>query len=404
MKKELTILELFAGVGGFRIGLEKANKNYYKTMWSNQWEPSRKAQDAFNCYDNHFPESENLNEDISTISDERFANINADMIVGGFPCQDYSVARSLSGGMGIQGKKGVLFWEIIRATKIIQPTFLLLENVDRLLKSPASQRGRDFAIMLAAFNDLGYSVEWRVINAAEYGLAQKRRRVFIFVYKNNSDFANKAQNYSDEEIIYNDGLFARGFPIENQPYKNRFVSDIISEDIVSVSDNFSSSIFNTGVMRYGKFTSIETLPVSEKPIPLKDILQPESEVDDKYYLNEDDILKFKTLRSAKKIQRISADGHMYTFSEGSMSETDDIDKPGRTMLTSEGSKNRSTHLIKIDEKYRILTPLECEALNGFPLNWTANMPDRMRYFCMGNALVTGVIERIGKQLYDMNCE
>ncbi|MBC1282760.1 DNA (cytosine-5-)-methyltransferase [Listeria welshimeri] len=404
MKKELTILELFAGVGGFRIGLEKANKNYYKTMWSNQWEPSRKAQDAFNCYDNHFPESENLNEDISTISDERFANINADMIVGGFPCQDYSVARSLSGGMGIQGKKGVLFWEIIRATKIIQPTFLLLENVDRLLKSPASQRGRDFAIMLAAFNDLGYSVEWRVINAAEYGLAQKRRRVFIFVYKNNSDFANKAQNYSDEEIIYNDGLFARGFPIENQPYKNRFVSDIISEDIVSVSDNFSSSIFNTGVMRNGKFTSIETLPVSEKPIPLKDILQPESEVDDKYYLNEDDILKFKTLRSAKKIQRISADGHMYTFSEGSMSETDDIDKPGRTMLTSEGSKNRSTHLIKIDEKYRILTPLECEALNGFPSNWTANMPDRMRYFCMGNALVTGVIERIGKQLYDMNCE
>ncbi|MBF2369029.1 DNA (cytosine-5-)-methyltransferase [Listeria welshimeri] len=404
MKKELTILELFAGVGGFRIGLEKANKNYYKTMWSNQWEPSRKAQDAFNCYDNHFPESENLNEDISTISDERFANINADMIVGGFPCQDYSVARSLSGGMGIQGKKGVLFWEIIRATKIIQPTFLLLENVDRLLKSPASQRGRDFAIMLAAFNDLGYSVEWRVINAAEYGLAQKRRRVFIFVYKNNSNFAYKAQNYSDEEIIYNDGLFARGFPIENQPYKNRFVSDIISEDIVSVSDNFSSSIFNTGVMRNGKFTSIETLPVSEKPIPLKDILQPESEVDDKYYLNEDDILKFKTLRSAKKIQRISADGHMYTFSEGSMSETDDIDKPGRTMLTSEGSKNRSTHLIKIDEKYRILTPLECEALNGFPLNWTANMPDRMRYFCMGNALVTGVIERIGKQLYDMNCE
>ncbi|EAG6752185.1 DNA (cytosine-5-)-methyltransferase [Listeria monocytogenes] len=404
MKKELTILELFAGVGGFRIGLETANKNYYKTLWSNQWEPSRKAQDAFNCYDNHFPESENLNEDISTISDERFANINADMIIGGFPCQDYSVARSLSGGMGIQGKKGVLFWEIIRATKIIQPTFLLLENVDRLLKSPASQRGRDFAIMLAAFNDLGYSVEWRVINAAEYGLAQKRRRVFIFVYKNKSDFAKKVQNYSDEEIIYNDGLFARGFPIENKPYKNRFVSDIISEDIVSVSDNFSSSIFNTGIMRNGKFTSIETVPVSEKPIPLKDILQPESEVNDKYYLNEDDILKFKTLRGAKKIQRISADGHMYTFSEGSMSETDDIDKPGRTMLTSEGSKNRSTHLIKIDDKYRILTPLECEALNGFPPNWTANMPDRMRYFCMGNALVTGVIERIGKQLYAMNCE
>ncbi len=79
----------------------------------------------------------------------------------------------------MKGKKGVLFWEIIRATEVIRPKYLILENVDRLLKAPSNQRGRDFAIMLAAFNQLGYSVEWRVINAADYGRAQRRRRVFL---------------------------------------------------------------------------------------------------------------------------------------------------------------------------------------------------------------------------------
>ena len=175
----MNVLELFAGVGGFRIGLENANPDYFRTLWSNQWEPSRKSQDAFEVYNYHFPDSENINVSIADITDEQFAEMNADMIVGGFPCQDYSVARSKKNEQGIEGQKGVLFWEIIRATRIIRPRFLILENVDRLLKAPSKQRGRDFAIMLTAFNNLGYSVEWRVINAADYGRSQRRRRVFF---------------------------------------------------------------------------------------------------------------------------------------------------------------------------------------------------------------------------------
>lgn len=175
----MKILELFAGVGGFRIGLENSNKEIFKTLWSNQWEPSRKSQDAFEVYNYHFPDSENLNISISDITDEKFSTMSPDMIVGGFPCQDYSVARSKKNEQGIEGKKGVLFWEIIRATRITKPKYLILENVDRLLKAPSKQRGRDFAIMLTAFNNLGYSVEWRVINAAEYGRSQRRRRVFF---------------------------------------------------------------------------------------------------------------------------------------------------------------------------------------------------------------------------------
>lgn len=138
----------------------------------------QKVSGCFRGIQLSFPDSENINISIADITDEQFAEMNADMIVGGFPCQDYSVARSKKNEQGIEGQKGVLFWEIVRATRIIRPRFLILENVDRLLKAPSKQRGRDFAIMLTAFNNLGYSVEWRVINAADYGRSQRRRRVF----------------------------------------------------------------------------------------------------------------------------------------------------------------------------------------------------------------------------------
>ena len=204
----MNILELFAGVGGFRIGLENADKDYFQTKWANQWEPSRKSQDAFEVYDLHFPDSENINISISEISDEKFAEMNPDMIVGGFPCQDYSVARSKKNEQGIEGKKGVLFWEIIRATRITKPKYLILENVDRLLKAPSKQRGRDFAIMLTAFNNLGYSVEWRVINAGEYGRSQRRRRVFFFVYRNDTTFAKRLdEQFENTETVFNENRY-----------------------------------------------------------------------------------------------------------------------------------------------------------------------------------------------------
>lgn len=427
VNNKINVLELFAGVGGFRIGLENSNPEKYVTKWSNQWEPSRKSQDAFEVYDYQFPDTENFNEDIEEIPDDVFEKMDADLIVGGFPCQDYSVARSKKGELGIQGKKGVLFWQIIRATEIIKPKYLVLENVDRLLKSPSSQRGRDFAIMLAAFDQLGYSVEWRVVNAAEYGRAQRRRRVFIYIYRNDLPFAKAAdekyeqfeqRNLFNEEAIlpdrysdyvFNDGLFARQFPVQQKPYKGRHAYGKLSEDIVEISDDYSGGkMWNTGVMRHGVYYTYDTKPVEEEAIPLRDILQPESEIDEKYYLNEEQIEKFEYLRGGKKVERTSAEGHKYFYSEGSMSPHDDLDLPGRTMLTSEGSVNRSTHLLHIEGRYRFITPIEAERMQDFPDNWTkkkklkngevAEVTDRMRLFFMGNALVTGVVKRIGDEL------
>ena len=435
---------MFDGVGGFIVGLDNANKELnkkvYETLYSNQFEPSRKSQDAYEVGLYQFPDMIHSNKDIELWEDSEFQKLKDDgvnMIVGGFPCQDYSVARSKKNEMGIEGKKGVLFWSIIRAVKVIQPEYLVLENVDRLLKSPSKQRGRDFAVMLGSFNQLGYSVEWRVINAADYGFGQRRRRVFFFVYKNDSVFAKDLDKKYDVEIseeffntdshvfddyIFEDGLFARQFPVESTPNKNRryqhtlseYQVDDIDNYIPDISDNFTGQVWNTGIMRNGKYYTVDTTPLgNEEPITLGEIAKEArkvEKVDESFFLTDEKrIEKFRELRGAKKKVRTTAEGFTYTFSEGSMSPYDSFDLPARTMLTSEGTTNRSTHLLKEDGRFRFLTPIEAELIQDFPANWTkykkneetggiSEVSTRMRYFFMGNALVTGVVKRIGSEL------
>jgi len=397
----IRVIELFAGVGGFRLGLEKADSNIFHTVWANQWEPSKKAQDAFACYAGHFQTGvdEYSNQDISQVPVEVFQQYKPDLVVGGFPCQDYSVARSLSGEKGLQGKKGVLFWDIKRVVESTKPKYVLLENVDRLLKSPSKQRGRDFGVMLATFRDLGYTVEWRVINAAEYGHAQRRRRTFIFAYKHDTPYEKMMRELPLKELVYQSGFFAEAFPVKDVPVKNREAdTELTSEDIVEISDQFSFNFFPAGIMRDGQIYTTHPEPVECEPTPLGSLLQNEETVEEKYYLTSEMAAKFEYLRGAKKIERTAANGHQYIFSEGGMSPTDDLKLPGRTMLTSEGSVNRSTHIVEVNGRKRFLTPLECERLNEFEDNWTMGMSERMRYFCMGNALVVGLIKTMGKHI------
>lgn len=396
--KKIRVMELFAGVGGFHKGLKQANEELFDVVWANQWEPSRKTQDAYECYKKNFEKTTVSNQDIGEVTNEEFQTISPNLLVGGFPCQDYSVARTLSGEKGIQGKKGVLFWQIKRVIENTNPKYVLLENVDRLLKSPSSQRGRDFAVMLATFRDLNYNVEWRVINAADYGFAQRRRRVFIFAYRNDQQFAATQRALESKDIIFSEGFFAKAFPVELDEYKKRINPGKLPEDIIEISDSYIFNFHTAGIMRDGEFLTAQVIPVFKEPKTLAEVILDESLVDEKYYLSPESVEKFRILRGAKKINRTTKDGHSYVFSEGSMSEFDELTKPGRTMLTSEGSNNRSTHIIKGKKGLRFLTPIECEKLNGFPANWTNQMTDRMRYFCMGNALVVDLIQIMGEQI------
>ena len=403
---EKTLVELFAGVGGFRCGLNHVElkndkvveKGNWKCLWANQWEPATKSQEAYDCYVKRFGSDNVSNVDIFEVDKHEIPDHT--LLVGGFPCQDYSVAQTLSNSKGIEGKKGVLWWAIEQTLAIKQPQFVLLENVDRLLLSPAKQRGRDFGMILRSFYENGYDVQWRVINAGEYGLPQKRRRTYIFAYHKSTNYYKKMQKINERDICFEQGIFAKQFPIK-EGYEKIVKNDVSGyKDLLEVSDKFKSEFYNTGVMINGGIYSIKTKPDYNLVYPLRNIREQEK-VDDKYFLSESQIEKFTYLKGGKRIPRVKPNGQTYTYSEGAMPFPDNLDAPARTMLTSESGVSRTTHVIEDfkTKKLRLLTPRECERINGFPDDWTnTGMSDKKRYFMMGNALVVGVVEKIGKEI------
>ncbi|WP_449018556.1 DNA (cytosine-5-)-methyltransferase [Prevotella sp.] len=403
---DIRVVELFAGVGGFRVGLERASE-HYKTIWNNQWEPSTKRQDASIVYCHRFGEQGHSNEDIATVPTSEIPQ--CDLLVGGFPCQDYSVATTLKRSGGIEGKKGVLWWQIYRILDemIQKPNYLLFENVDRLLKSPASQRGRDFAIILASLNDLGYTVEWRIINAADYGMPQRRKRTYIIGYKN--DLAMTQQIDNPLEWILSKGVMAQAFPLSID-YKNQPISFHIEGDLSTVSSSFNkgkkdSPFENVGIMKNREVTTLEAKAKYDGPLlTLGDILLDDKEVPADFFIPEEELPRWEYLKGSKTEKRINkTTGYEYNYSEGSMAFPDFLDRPSRTIITGEGGKgpSRFKHVVYTPNgRYRRLTPLELERLNMFPDYHTEGVSDMRRAFLMGNALVTGIVERIGAVLIE----
>ncbi|MBR2155148.1 MAG: DNA (cytosine-5-)-methyltransferase [Bacteroidaceae bacterium] len=405
-KHRIKVVELFAGVGGFRIGLEGAS-DAYDTIWNNQWEPSTQHQDASLVYKARFGTKGHSNKDINLVPTNEIPD--HDLMVGGFPCQDYSVAASLSRSGGIEGKKGVLWWQIYRILNEKgdkRPQYIFFENVDRLLNSPASQRGRDFAIILASLADLGYIVEWRIINAADYGMPQRRRRAYIVGYQKGSVVATKIERMKD--WVEFDGVLAQAFPFRA---KEETVSAFdIRGNIQEVSANFNkgkkdSPFGNAGIMRNRHVYSVAADPVYEGTIQtLGDNLVDEDFVPEEFFIPEEELPKWQYEKGAKKINRISKEGFEYVFSEGGMAFPDYLDRPSRTMITGEGGNapSRFKHVVQTPSgRYRRLIPIELERLNMFPDNHTYHpeVSDGRRAFLMGNALVCGIVQEIGRSLY-----
>ncbi|MBR4997029.1 MAG: DNA (cytosine-5-)-methyltransferase [Bacteroidaceae bacterium] len=402
----IRVVELFAGVGGFRIGLEGAS-DAYQTVWNSQWEPSTKHQDASLAYRARFGSVGHSNKDICTVPTNEIPD--HDLLVGGFPCQDYSVAATLSRSGGIEGKKGVLWWQIYRILEEKggnRPNYIFLENVDRIINSPATQRGRDFAIILASLSDLGYIVEWRVINAADYGMPQRRRRTYIVGYRKDSVVANQIEDANN--WLFYDGVMAKSFPFVQK--KTTISQFEIEGTIKEVSDNFNKgkkdSPFGTaGIMIDRNILSVDSTAVYDGPIQtLGDILVDEEFVPEEFYISDEELPKWQYEKGAKKINRVSKEGYEYVFSEGGMAFPDYLDKPSRTMITGEGgaAPSRFKHVVQTPSgRYRRLIPIELERLNMFPDNHTYHpeVSDGRRAFLMGNALVCGVVEVVGKSLY-----
>lgn len=395
----LRVAELFAGVGGFRLGMQVAG---HKVVWSNQWEPGRKVQWASDCYVARFGPEGHSNEDIATVDVKTLPD--HDLLVGGFPCQDYSVAATLDKSGGIEGKKGVLWWEIVRILRAKQPKYLLLENVDRLLKSPARQRGRDFAIALSSLANLGYRVEWRVLNAADHGNAQRRRRVFIFgAHESTTPGRRMARDAGQHDYLTKQGFFPACFPVRQQSVEvvEAFEADIkLDRRLTVLSRDFSFDFQNSGVMANHSVWTRKVEAKREPVVPLSSKL--DADADPEFYVPDSLVDRWRYMKGSKREERIAKNGHRYLYTEGAIPFPDHLDQPARTLLTGEGgiAPSRTKHLI-LDPKskrYRVLTPTECERINGFPVGWTEGMPPRWRYFTMGNALVVGLVERMAHHL------
>jgi DNA (cytosine-5)-methyltransferase 1 len=442
--KKIRVVELFAGVGGFRIGLEGYNgkscssnyskryKSPYEVVWSNQWEPSTKSQHANLVYQNRWPKANHSGEDIEKVIENDFKSIpDHDLLVGGFPCQDYSVATTLKNSKGLIGKKGVLWWSIysiLKKKKSKIPKYLFLENVDRLLVSPANQRGRDFAVILSCLDELGYAVEWRIINAAEYGMPQRRRRVYIVAIHKSTELYKKISKETIEDLILTTGVLAKAFPVNK--INNIRTEGEINDDKEKITIEFNkgkknSPFQNSGFMIQGKFISYKTSPkYLGNYTVLNDIVNPIENIDKTFFIQKNEKLtnpiektqidgsvyiiktqmdKWKYLKGSKKEIKINiAQGYRYKYAEGKMVFPDSLEKSSRTIITGEGGKSpsRFKHVIKQGKVLRRLTPIELERLNMFPDNHTKldGIQDTKRAFFMGNALVIGIVELISKTL------
>lgn len=396
MKK--TICELFAGVGGFRLGFDRLNSGW-ETVWFSQWEPKRKSQDAHECYVRHFGDYADLrgeyhtNEDITNM-DKNYIPDHT-LLVGGFPSQDYTVAKPLGTAQGITGTKGTLWWQVRDILAVKQPAFCLLENVDRLLQSPKGQRGRDFGLILGTFAEYGYQVEWRVVNAAQYGGAQRRKSTFIFAYRKDTAYATKMHPVSAERIISEDGFMAQAFPVVSLDKS----ADIRLDGTLSdISDNFTFEFQSAGYMCDRHVYTAKVKELEETPITLGDVLEPNA--NSRYYIPAAMVPRWEYLKGAKKIPRVAKTGFEYFYSEGAMAFPDPLDKPSRTLATSEGKVDRGTHVVVdlITGDLRKLTPVEMERLQGFDDNWTTGMSEATRRFVMGSAMVVPMVTRMGAVL------
>lgn len=405
-KKNPKVIELFAGVGGFRLGLEQAG---WQVCWSNQWEPATKTQHASSCYVANFGPENHINEDIKISIDKYVSGVldipDAELLVGGFPCQDYSVAKSKGSSKGLEGKKGVLWWEIHRLVELKRPKFIFLENVDRLLKSPATQRGRDFAIMLRTLGDLGYLIEWQVVNAADYGNPQRRIRVFI-VAKRLDSFPG--QTGLLEESL-KDGVLARSLP---RKLVSGLQSGTLNASVFTLSSEFNAGASSSPFQTVGCYLDGAYLTSKHKATfrgnfkTLRDVLMRDVDVPSDYWIEPTRLKEWEFLKGAKSLKRVSKSGHEYNYTEGKMSFPDSLDRASRTILTGEGgsSPSRFKHVVQTEGGFRRLLPVELERLNGFPDDWTKldssgnQISDIKRAFFMGNALVIPLISRVGKTI------
>ena len=385
--------ELFAGIGGFSIAAERCDM---EIIWASEIEKNAKA-----IYRKHFPNVRELGS--VTEWEPNVLTDTVDVITAGFPCQDLSVAGK---GLGLQGKRSGLFWEIIRVAKILRPKWLVLENVPGLF---SSHKGRDFGIVLAALGECGYSVSWRVLDASGFGVPQRRKRVFVVGYLGNEcppEILFESESLSGDIKPRN----KKGKKVANSPTDSVGETSIgncvdvqIDGDIHAATlrgfghgwqgqhNSTNSVLASTLVSPHKQWNSFQNLPNLicdtwpdvAMPVMARDYKGPASFRDGGLQATVcvPPVYAIQDVREVEKRQNgkgWSDEGKSYTI--------DSMATQGVVALIP-----------------RKLTPLECERLQGFPDGWTIsgiedgkvyNLKDTPRYKALGNAVAVPCVEWI----------
>ncbi len=428
----LRVGELFAGVGGFRVGLEGlGTKEHpgaggYEVLFSNQWEPGEKSQIASNVYTHRFGERGHANEDIFEIvrNKDKFARVldlRLDVLVGGFPCQDYSVARLAHQANGLSGEKGVLWWAIydfLRLSRVAgQPLkYVFLENVDNLISAGRSCKGRDFAVILSCLASLGYVVEWRVVHSADHGWPQQRRRTFILAYHQSTDVAEEFSGGDLSDWLQTTGVFATTYPVDAIAAKSLSTFELGADPVAAQESYRPSKNGRSAFLRGGVFANGVVVTAPLKPIKgvtpeavmagiqtLGDVVAKTINVQEDFYISEERLAGWRRAKGGRKVPKVNSAGQVWTYSEGMMCFPDRLDRSSRTIITSEGGVTplRTKHAVKDKSgRLRRLTPDELDELSGFPRGWTnaEGASANQRAKLIGNALIAGVVNQIGSTL------
>ncbi len=347
-------------------------------------------------------------------SDVRHRSQTSMSLVGGFPCQDYSVARTLRQAHGLVGKKGVLWWEIHRLLRLKLATgrpvkHLFLENVDRLHQvadRTARARLRGDARIAG---DLGYEVEWRVVNAADYGFPQKRRRVFIIGRlgrRRRRPDATSCTTHGRPRA----GASSRGRRASSTGRRSRSTGRQGRQRHVRTSGRSQTPFGNAGVMRISATGAAQPsgrrmsrLSTTASDRSSADVLEADADVPAQFFVErrrarevavpqgreEPDANQPRDRASSTPTTRAPSHSPTRPTRPRGRSSPAKAARPRRGSSTS--SRPRTVDI-------RRLTPRELERLDGFPGDWTTGMSDGKRAFMMGNALVVGVVERIARRV------
>ena len=377
----MNFLDLFAGIGGFRLGMERAG---HKCV--GYCEVDKFARLSYQAI--HNTEGEIDYKDITEVTNEEFRKLKGtvDVICGGFPCQAFSIAGKQ---LGFEDARGTLFYEIARAAKEIKPRYLFLENVRNLL---SHDKGKTFTTMLTILDELGYDAEWQVLNSKNFGVPQNRERVFIIGYLRGE-------------------CTSRVFPIQGENKKFDREPKI---KILGNVKNPNCRSKGTRSLVHDKNGIVEALTATDYKEPKKVAINFPKILQIGRGFNKGGVHNIAPTITKNSYQENNflsiKEATKQGYAIANIGDSINLSHPNSKTRRGRVGKNIANTLLTSDEqgvvlsdyKIRKLTPRECWRLQGFP-DWAFDKAQKVNsnsqlYKQAGNSVTVNVIEEIAKRL------